>query len=1504
MKKRLLSMFLAMTMVLSMLPATALAAAVTDPADAKVGDTYTGASAPAETENDGVVWVMNENSETSALTCSGHEHTDDCYALNCGHYFGHTADCYEGGTPGKWVVCTPENCECYETYKVFFFDYTLHYGMDVEAFCKAMGLSDRIAAALADVIASAGIKTCTCCANNGGLSLLERRFGENIPEAYAWLNDAQAAAGDSIINYVHYEPGEGATLTCDHECSDSCKELTCNGHHEDSCYTTHYTWTLKADVNNNNIPDELESKLTVSYVGNGNTSGSVPASTEHLVNTTVTVSGNTGNLAKEGAVFLGFSKIQTESNVASAEEEAAAAVIDTFIIEEDTALYAVWAVDANGNRNPDYKENKVSLIYEIGTGSNGPATEYLLPNLGEYTLSSAAPTHAAVEGVAVVFIGWTAGSNNAIYAAGDIAPTTISKVTIAKQNVTVYAAYGYDTDGDGTADVLETCYTVTYVSNGQTVDTETVPEGGKATAPSVTNGDLSLAGWYLDGATTAYDFKTIISDNITLTAKWIKDGNGNGVNDDEEIITVSVTGNGTVTITGADAVSADGGKTYVYDSTAEDTTITVAAAPAAGNYLVSVKVDDVACNGSFTASGNHTVAVGFDEMSIYAEDGEMNRYGIDSMTSDELVAAIKDATSMEATPEFIEDGVVTKYLALDYTVVIPENVLFIGGQSFDLVYWAVPGEDVSLDNYLSSFGSLASTIKKYIGDAAPHAFGAQDAETVRYTYGDLETIVTVTLKDLRKEATIVLNADVLANGIEVVYNSYTNEELLEKINPVITDDAGNVLDVTVSIEDMEGKSVGEYEAELTFAGNDEFKNCTATVTVIVTKAPVEVEVKSQTVKYGQGYTYEQPISTTPEGVKTIDFVVGLDAHDETNLTYTAQVVLPIDSNVANWLKSMGVNLSGTMSLSELKNVLGYLVDISDYIAENELLEAILGDYAIDTTTVTTLVNALEAVLNYLPEGADLEIQVTTELALPENVGLYLIGAVTSDPNYQTAFNVGYLVITPNGIKVKLEWSYVDENGVLTIPAFNAGNFDLSATGAVVESTVEGANHPDDPDDHIKYLFMGVNKNGELLLSEELALDSKAGVYLEVAYLTNWDNEMYYAQPIARSLLLAPGLADVAFIDENGYENYARVYVYDGSPKSMKAQVTVNGTVVAEPSEDLTVTYVGIDGHAEGYNSTTAPTEAGVYAVVAVYTDYNNGELYVAGSAAGVLVIEKAEDDSFKLEDAYYCYDGEEHFAAVINPKGFDYISIAINRDTNTAYVMLPDDLGEHIADLPEDVQGKVSELVSKLDGEVSNTEVINTINAAIDELIALDLVGEAEGLIDELLAQAEDMVDLEALEEQVKAEIEALKEAVKAQLPDEVEALLKEIINANEADLEAVKDQLLAEIEKLELPETVIAELKDLVSDLADKVSSNEDVIALTAQIEEVIAKLSAYEIPEAEDIVKGIVGVMAGAVSQTELDEILADVIAKVECQGNDQEYCRHLFSQHGYFQAGSCHR
>lgn len=116
-----------------------------------------------------------------------------------------------------------------------------------------------------------------------------------------------------------------------------------------------------------------------------------------------------------------------------------------------------------------------------GSVTNVPSAQ---PNItgGTQVTLAGGPTHSAVGSVAVAFIGWTDATNKTttILSANDTAPTTVLSPYTVNADTTLYAAWGYDTDGDGNPDVTEDKRTVTYNANGGTfgsdeTKTETVP---------------------------------------------------------------------------------------------------------------------------------------------------------------------------------------------------------------------------------------------------------------------------------------------------------------------------------------------------------------------------------------------------------------------------------------------------------------------------------------------------------------------------------------------------------------------------------------------------------------------------------------------------------------------------------------------------------------------------------------------------------------------------------------------------------------------------------------------------------------------------------------------------------------------------------------------------------------------------------------------------------------------------------------------------------------------
>ena len=220
-----------------------------------------------------------------------------------------------------------------------------------------------------------------------------------------------------------------------------------------------------------------------------------------------------------------------------------------------------------------------NVSYDLNGGSGTTPASQSAVNGQSVTLQSyssgeaARPTHAQEDGKDVVFIGWSTANqlildrNNSTQAFNDICD---SSVTMRDSDITVYAVWGYDANHNGTADVLEPRYSLTYDANGGTNppapetnqiegDSVTLAEGTGMTAPSGTGEHVGhtviFVGWSDDtavrgriyskddhGDAAATDALILPKDlpytmparNVTIYAVWAYDENRNNTPDYRE----------------------------------------------------------------------------------------------------------------------------------------------------------------------------------------------------------------------------------------------------------------------------------------------------------------------------------------------------------------------------------------------------------------------------------------------------------------------------------------------------------------------------------------------------------------------------------------------------------------------------------------------------------------------------------------------------------------------------------------------------------------------------------------------------------------------------------------------------------------------------------------------------------------------------------------------------------------------------------------------------------
>ncbi len=276
------------------------------------------------------------------------------------------------------------------------------------------------------------------------------------------------------------------------------------------------------------------------------------------------------------AVFIGWSQTKS-AKIYGVEDQSeyetwksnnpVYAAKSSFTINAMTELYAVWGWDTNGDGTPDVEETSYQLTYDANGGyfdqDTGKLTKvittvkqdaYVLMKKGD----SALPTHADAEwngnSVKVAFLGWSATQDTKIYSVNDTYPTTIIANTKIDANKTVYALWGYDSAGDGIADLDRETHQIT-VNSGEN-GSASAQYGGKTsktaaakTIYNVIDGDDLTIQIQPD---SGYAVKTITVDGTTFSnSKNAASPNGTGYTSTDfgSLTFQKVTSNHTVSIT-------------------------------------------------------------------------------------------------------------------------------------------------------------------------------------------------------------------------------------------------------------------------------------------------------------------------------------------------------------------------------------------------------------------------------------------------------------------------------------------------------------------------------------------------------------------------------------------------------------------------------------------------------------------------------------------------------------------------------------------------------------------------------------------------------------------------------------------------------------------------------------------------------------------------------------------------------------------------------------------
>lgn len=417
----------------------------------------------------------------------------------------------------------------------------------------------------------------------------------------------------------------------------------------------------------------------------------------------------------------------------------------------------------------------------------------------------------------------------------------------------------------------------------------------------------------------------------------------------------------------------------------------------------------------------------------------------------------------------------------------------------------------------------------------PYEFPAIAVGTynVKLTVNGQDTIVTVTLKDARTQAKIMLK-----KGVSLTYTkdaAAMRTQILDKLidwsQTTVSKEAAaksmvleyygtgyskEFLGLSAPHDDwypVEGGSVtflsAPYTAPSIGAGENQqirasfpttadYHGCDAVEgTLTVNKAFVRVHVKPAAIFYDETPTTHQYVTTKPEDDFTIFKVYsGLTSNVKgaIYLQLPESIISPealeqIDPVVKLlYGKTLTEILNDGMTLGELRALLQKLEAPADSLAK------LLKLFNIDISSFTELLK----VINKIPGVFD-----STRVAIgsPNRAGMYLVTAITSNQNYKTGVGTSTLVVKMRATGASLVWNS-DQTTFTTD--------ELAKLGATLMRGEQAAHNQDG----VHYRYVGTTDTHRLYISKNAP--TEPGTYRQTAYILG-GNDM--AKSISRSITI-------------------------------------------------------------------------------------------------------------------------------------------------------------------------------------------------------------------------------------------------------------------------------------------------------------------------------------------------------------------------------------------------
>ena len=402
---------------------------------------------------------------------------------------------------------------------------------------------------------------------------------------------------------------------------------------------------------------------------------------------------------------------------------------------------------------------------------------------------------------------------------------------------------------------------------------------------------------------------------------------------------------------------------------------------------------------------------------------------------------------------------------------------------------------------------------------------------VKLTVNGKDTIVSVTLKDARTQAKIVLK-----EGVSLTYTkdaAAMRTQILDKLidwsqttvskeaaaqsmvleyygtgyskHDLLTHDnwypvAGGTVKYGI---DYTAPSIGAGENQkirASFLTTADYLGCDAVEgTLTVNKAFVRVHVKSAAIFYDEKPTTQQYVTTKPEDDFTIFKVYSGVTSSVKGAVYlqlpesilSPEALAKIDPVVkALCGKTLTDILNDGMTLGELRALLQKLEKPTDDLAK------FLKIFNIDISSFTELLK----VINKIPGVFD-----STRVAIgsPNRAGMYLVTAITSNQNYKTGVGTGTLVVKMRASGASLVW----DNEQTT---YTTSELESSPLGATLMRDGQAASNQEG----VHYRYVGTTDTHRLYISSKAP--TAPGTYRQTAYILG-GNDM--AKSISRSITI-------------------------------------------------------------------------------------------------------------------------------------------------------------------------------------------------------------------------------------------------------------------------------------------------------------------------------------------------------------------------------------------------